>query len=164
MGFNRILSFVNYKRPTLTEIYRVLCEPQCLLIYLCENGIIVPNIIDTKDRDTRRYFSLRNLFEFSAALTLDEFHFLAKNYCENLRQIQDSVTNVKRSIEDFIIPYASIDQQSPEFIGVVANGSCLQFAIKGWSQNDGTRTNQFSSFDYITRNNFAELLFTLKSS
>ncbi len=114
---------------TLTEISRVLDEPQHRLIYLCEKGVIVPDGSDAKGRGSSRRFSPRNLFEFSVALTLAEFHFPAKITANFLYVVRSFETHVKQSIQSFSIPADLVKRQSPEIIGIVTNGSCLYFSI-----------------------------------
>ena len=117
------------KELTLTEISRVLNEPQHRLIYLCEKGVIIPDGSDAKGRGSSRRFSPRNLFEFSVALTLAEFHFPAKITANILYVVRSFETHVKQSIQSFSIPNDLVKKQSPEIIGIVTNGSCLYFSI-----------------------------------
>ena len=114
---------------TLTDISRVLDEPQHRLIYLCEKGVIIPDGSDAKGRGSSRRFSPRNLFEFSVALTLAEFHFPAKITANFLYVVRSFETYVKQSIQSFSIPADLVRQQSAEIIGIVTNGSCLYFSI-----------------------------------
>ena len=53
---------------TLTEVAEVLGEPQHRLIYLCEKGVVQPDVQDAEGRGSSRRFSARNLFEFAVAL------------------------------------------------------------------------------------------------
>lgn len=117
------------KELTLTEISRVLDEPQHRLIYLCEKGVIRPDGSDAKGRGSSRRFSPRNLFEFSIALKLAEFHFPAKITANFLYVVRSFETHVKQSIQSFSIPNELVKKQSPEIIGIVTNGSCLYFSI-----------------------------------
>jgi len=55
---------------SLTEIARLLGEPQHRLIYLCEKGVVVPGHGDASGRGSSRRFSRRNLLEFAVALRL----------------------------------------------------------------------------------------------
>ena len=114
---------------TLTEISKVLDEPQHRLIYLCEKGVIIPDGSDAKGRGSSRRFSPRNLFEFSVALILAEFHFPAKLTANFLYTVRSFEAHVKQSIQGFSIPADLVKQQSPEIIGIVTNGSCLYFSI-----------------------------------
>ncbi len=55
---------------TLTEAARFLGEPQHRLIYLCEKGVVQPDVQDAEGRGSSRRFSARNLLEFGVALQL----------------------------------------------------------------------------------------------
>ena len=55
---------------TLCEAARLLGEPQHRLIYLCEKGVIQPDLQDAEGRGSSRRFSARNLLEFGVALRL----------------------------------------------------------------------------------------------
>ena len=57
---------------SLPEIARVLGEKEHRLIYLCEKGVVVPDIQDARGRGTSRLFSKRNVLEFAVALRLRE--------------------------------------------------------------------------------------------
>ena len=114
---------------TLTEISKVLDEPQHRLIYLCEKGVILPDGSDAKGRGSSRRFSPRNLFEFAVALTLAEFHFPAKITANFLYVVRSFESHVKQSVQGFSIPADLIKRQSPEIIGLVTNGSFLYFSI-----------------------------------
>lgn len=54
----------------LPEIAKVLKEPQHRLIYLCEKGVVVPDLGEARGRGSSRRFSKRNLLEFQLALRL----------------------------------------------------------------------------------------------
>ena len=69
---------MNKKEWTLTQIARLLDQPQHKLIYLCEKGVILPDGVDAKGRGSSRWFSAHNLFEFMVALKLGEFHIPTK--------------------------------------------------------------------------------------
>src|SRR5512135_3536899 len=55
---------------TLPEIAKLLREPQHRLIYLCEKGVVVPDLGEAMGRGSSRRFSKRNLLEFQLALRL----------------------------------------------------------------------------------------------
>src|SRR5262245_8937765 len=57
---------------TLPEIARLLGEKEHRLIYLCEKGVVVPDIEDARGRGSSRLFSKRNILEFAVALKLRE--------------------------------------------------------------------------------------------
>jgi len=62
---------------TLTEAARLLGEPQHRLIYLCEKGVVEPDIQDAEGRGSSRRFSNRNLLEFALALRLRDLELPA---------------------------------------------------------------------------------------
>ena len=76
-----------------------------------------------------RRFSSRILFELSFALTLAENQFPAKVITNFLYAVRSFETHVKQSIEYCRIPGTSVEQKSPEVIGIVTNGSSLHFSI-----------------------------------
>ena len=55
---------------TVPEIAKLLQEPQHRLIYLCEKGVVVPDLGEARGRGSSRRFSKRNLLEFQLALRL----------------------------------------------------------------------------------------------
>src|SRR6266542_989409 len=57
---------------TLSEIAHLLGEKEHRLIYLCEKGVVVPDIEDARGRGSSRLFSKRNVLEFAVALKLRE--------------------------------------------------------------------------------------------
>ncbi len=114
---------------TLSEIARFLQQPQHRLIYLCEKGVITPDFADAKGRGSSRRFSARNILEISIALSLSEFHFPGTFSAHILYVLRSFETSVKASIGDFNLPYSLMKDNSPEIIGIVTNGSILNFVI-----------------------------------
>ena len=62
---------MNKKKWTLTQIARLLNQPQHKSIYLCEKGVVLPDGLDAKSRGSSRRFSECNLFEFIVVLKLN---------------------------------------------------------------------------------------------
>lgn len=115
---------------TLTEIARLLHQPQHRLIYLCEKGVIVPEFADAKGRGTSRRFSARNIFEFSTALVLSEFHFPAVMSVNFLYTVRSFEAQVKANgIDDFSLPESLTKTNSPEIIAIITKGSVLNFSL-----------------------------------
>ena len=115
---------------TLTEIARLLHQPQHRLIYLCEKGVIVPEFADAQGRGTSRRFSARNIFEFSTALVLSEFHFpatISENFLYTVRSFEAQVK--ANGINDFFLPDSLKITNSPEIIAIITNGSVLHFSL-----------------------------------
>ena len=114
----------------MTEIARLLHQPQHRLIYLCEKGVVVPEFADAKGRGTSRRFSARNIFEFSTALVLSEFHFPAAMSVNFFYTVRSFETQVKANgINDFSLPNSLTETNSPEIIAIITHGSVLYFSL-----------------------------------
>ena len=114
---------------TLTEIGRILDEFQHRLIYLCENSAIVPDGSDEEGRCSSRRFSERNLFEFSVALTLSEFHIPANLSKLILSIIQSFETEVQQTLPEFRSPRSLTGPKAPKLNMVLTDGSHLSFTL-----------------------------------
>lgn len=115
---------------TLTEIARLLHQPQHRLIYLCEKGVIVPDFADAEGRGTSRRFSARNIFEFSTALVLSEFHFptsMSVNFVYTLRSFESKVKTT--GINHFSLPDSLASSDSLDIIAIITNGSVLYLSL-----------------------------------
>ena len=121
---------------TLTKIAKLLQQPQHRLIYLCEKEIIIPDEMDASGRGSSRRFSARNLFEFSVALTLGEFHFPAIMSGKILHSLRSFEKVLKETIPNLDLPYALRTPNAPEIRALLTNGSCLYFAI---GENSNTK-------------------------
>ena len=120
---------MNHEELTLTEIARLLNEPQHRLIYLCEKSVVVPDGSDAKGRGSSRRFSERNLFEFSIALTLSEFHIPAIVSKSILSTIRSFEIEVRQDMPDFRLPHSLANPEAPELNIVLTDGSCLSFTL-----------------------------------
>ena len=119
------------KEWTLTEIAKLLQQPQHRLIYLCEKDVIIPDGMDAEGRGSSRRFSARNLFEFSIALTLGEFHIPAILSGKILFALRSFEKLLNKAIPNLDLPYALRAPNAPEIRALLTNGSCLYFAIEG---------------------------------
>ena len=124
------------KEWTLTGIAKLLQQPQHRLIYLCEKGVIVPDGTDAEGRGSSRRFSARNLFEFSVALTLGEFHIPAIMSGKVLLALRSFEKVLKQTISNLDLPYALRAANAPEIRALLTNGSCLYFTIR---EGDSTK-------------------------
>ena len=118
------------KEWTLTEIAKLLQQPQHRLIYLCEKDVINPDGMDAEGRGSSRRFSARNLFEFSVALTLGEFHIPAILSGKILFALRSFEKLLNKAIPNLDLPYALRAPNAPEIRALLTNGSCLYFAIE----------------------------------
>ena len=113
----------------MTEIAKLLQQPQHRLIYLCEKNVVIPDGTDAEGRGSSRRFSARNLFEFSVALTLGEFHIPAIMSGKILLALRSFEKVLKQTISNLDLPYALRAPNVPEIRALLTNGSCLYFAI-----------------------------------
>ena len=115
---------------TLTECAKLLRQPQHRLIYLCEKRVVIPEFSDASGRGSSRRFSASNIFEFSIALTLSEFHFPAAVSARFLYAIRSFESNVRSTgLDDFSIPYSLMNSRSPDIIAIITDGTILYFSL-----------------------------------
>ena len=106
---------------TSAEAYR--------LIYLCEKGVIVPDMANAKGRGSSRRFSSRNIFEFSVALVLGEFHIpavLSRKIIYTLRSFQDQLGKLMPEIN---LPLSLTNSNAPQISLILVNGASIHFTI-----------------------------------
>lgn len=120
---------MNQNELTLTDIARLLNQPQHRLIYLCEKSVVVPDGADAKGRGSSRRFSERNLLEFSVALTLSDFHIPTALSKSILYVIRSFETEVQQAIPKFRLPQSLTSPDAPELSIVLTHGSCLSFLL-----------------------------------
>ena len=111
---------------------------------MCEKGVIVPDGTDAEGRGSSRRFSARNLFEFSVALTLGEFHIPAIMSGKVLLALRSFEKVLKQTISNLDLPYALRTPNAPEIRALLTNGSCLYFAI-----GEGGRTKLIGGVDLL---------------
>ena len=114
---------------TLTQISSLLNQPQYKLIYLCEKGVILPDVSDAKGRGSSRRFSARNLFEFVVALKLSEFHLPTKLTTNVLKALRSFDKHLGESYPMLKLPYSLRIPNSPEVKMILINGSRLYFSF-----------------------------------
>ena len=89
---------------TLSESARLLGQPQHRLIYLCEKGVIVPDLGDAHGRGSSRRFSARNLLEFEIALKLRELTVPVGSIAAILYALRAFEAKVAEQIPGFSLP------------------------------------------------------------
>ena len=114
---------------TLTEIARLLNQPQHRLIYFCEKKVIKPDGKDASGRGSSRIFSARNLFEFEVALTLWKFHIPAPIVRKVILVLDSFQRVLEQSLPEFELPYSLIAPSSPLIRAYLVDGSNLHFVI-----------------------------------
>lgn len=114
---------------TLSQTARLLGEPQHRLIYLCEKGVVQPELQAAEGRGSSRRFSARNLLEFAVALRLREFEIAAPFVGAVIHILRAFERSVKKRIHDFQIPESLRSQRSPDLRVVISDGPRLYFTM-----------------------------------
>lgn len=117
------------KEWTLTEAARLLGEPQHRLIYLCEKGVVHPDIQDAKGRGSSRRFSDRNLLEFAVALRLRQLEIGVAFVAAVVHVLRAFERSVRKELRDFKLPDSLRDPKAPDLRVVIADGARLYFTL-----------------------------------
>ena len=104
---------------TLTEAARLLGEPQHRLIYLCEKGVVQPDVQDAEGRGSSRRFSARNLLEFAVALQLRDLEISVSLVGAVIHVLRAFERSVKRKISDFRLPESLREPRAPDLRVVI---------------------------------------------
>jgi len=114
---------------TLTDAARFLEEPQHRLIYLCEKGVITPDIEDAGGRGSSRRFSNRNLLEFAVALRLRDLELPATLIGSVVHVMRAFEAAVGKEIHGFQLPESLRDKAAPDLRVVIGDGRRLYFTL-----------------------------------
>jgi hypothetical protein len=117
------------KEWTLTEAARLLGEPQHRLIYLCEKGVVQPDIQDADGRGTSRRFSARNLLEFAVALKLRELEIGMPLVAAAIHVLRAFERGVTKQLRGFELPGSLRHPDAPRLNLVIADGTRLYFTL-----------------------------------
>jgi DNA-binding transcriptional MerR regulator len=107
---------------TLTEAARLLGEPQHRLIYLCEKGVVQPDLEDAKGRGSSRRFSAHNLLEFAIALRLRMLEISAPSIGAITYTLRAFEHKVQQQIPDFCLPYSLRGAGAPDLRVILEEG------------------------------------------
>jgi DNA-binding transcriptional MerR regulator len=107
---------------TLTEAARLLGEPQHRLIYLCEKGVVQPDLEDAKGRGSSRRFSAHNLLEFAIALRLRMLEIPALSIGAITYTLRAFEHKVQQQIPDFRLPYSLRGAGAPDLRIILKEG------------------------------------------
>jgi hypothetical protein len=114
---------------TLTQAARLLGEPQHRLIYLCEKGVVVPDIQDAEGRGSSRRFSARNLLEFAIALRLRELEIGVALVGAVVHVLRAFERRVGKELRDFRLPDSLRVPGAPDLRVVIADAGRLYFTL-----------------------------------
>lgn len=114
---------------TLTEAARLLEEPQHRLIYLCEKGVVEPDLQDAEGRGSSRRFSNRNLLEFAVALRLRDLELPATLIGAVVHVMRAFEAAVRKEIRGFQLPGSLRAKGAPDLRVVIGDGRRLYFTL-----------------------------------
>lgn len=114
---------------TLSQIGRILHEPQHRLIYLCEKGVVSPDFGEARGRGSSRRFSARNLLEFAIALKFRELMIPVTVIGTMLYVLREFAKRVRLEIPEFRLPHSLCEPKSPDLRIVVTDGPRLFFLL-----------------------------------
>lgn len=114
---------------TLTEAARLLKEPQHRLIYLCEKGVLKPDVQDAGGRGSSRRFSNRNLLEFAVALSLRDLELPAAAIAAVVHVLRGFEGAIARDIPGFHLPESLRADTAPDLRVVIGDGRRLYFTL-----------------------------------
>ena len=112
----------------MTGAARLLGQPQHRLIYLCEKGVVQPDLRVAEGRGSSRGFSRRNLLEFSVALQLKELQIPAQLIGALLAALRELEARLAAELPGFCIPDGLRSPTSPDLRLVIGDGR-LYFSL-----------------------------------
>jgi len=115
---------------TLSQAARLLGEPQHRLIYLCEKGVVQPDLQDAEGRGSSRRFSGRNMLEFAVALRLRELEIPASFVGAVIYVLRAFERSVRKRLTGFHLPESLRDPKAPDLRVVIGNGQRLYFTLR----------------------------------
>jgi hypothetical protein len=114
---------------TLTAAARLLEEPQHRLIYLCEKGVVEPDVEDAEGRGSSRRFSNRNLLEFAVALRLRDLELPATVIAAIVHVLRAFEGVLARESAGFRLPESLQTEGAPDLRVVIGDGRRLYFTL-----------------------------------
>jgi DNA-binding transcriptional MerR regulator len=114
---------------TLSEAARLLRQPQHRLIYLCEKGVIVPDLGDAEGRGSSRRFSARNLLEFALALKLRELTIPVGTVAAIVHVLRGFEKTVAEHLQGSELTEGLRKRGGPQLRIIISDGECLYFTL-----------------------------------
>ncbi len=114
---------------TLSEAARLLGEPQHRLIYLCEKGVVQPDLQDAEGRGSSRRFSARNLLEFAVALRIRELGIPASVVGAVLHVLRGFERTIGKQLTGFKLPGSLLVEGAPELKVIIGDDQRLYFSL-----------------------------------
>jgi hypothetical protein len=114
---------------SLSEAARLLAQSQHRLIYLCEKGVVLPDLGEARGRGSSRRFSSRNLLEFGIALNLRELTVPAGSIAAILYALRAFEKKVARHVPGFSLPEGLRTGRAPDLRVIVTDEGRLYFSL-----------------------------------
>ncbi len=114
---------------TLVEAAQLLGVRQHRLIYLCEKGVVRPDIQDAEGRGSSRRFSARNLLEFAVALRLRELEMSVSLVAAVIHMLRSFERGVRRKLAGFHLPESLREAGAPDLRAIMGDGHRLFFSL-----------------------------------
>lgn len=124
-----IMESVERSEWTLCDAARLLGEPQHRLIYLCEKGVIQPDLQDAEGRGSSRRFSALNLLEFGVALRLRAVGIPASICGAVVLAVRGFDKAIRKEKPSFRLPGTMLHENSPELKVVIGDDRRLYFSL-----------------------------------
>jgi DNA-binding transcriptional MerR regulator len=124
-----IIAFALKSEWSLSEAARLLRQPQHRLIYLCEKGVILPDLGDAKGRGSSRRFSARNFLEFAIALSLRELTVPVASVAAIIYALRAFEKKVAREIPTFSLPFGLRTSRAPDLRALLTDAGRLYFSL-----------------------------------
>jgi hypothetical protein len=129
---------------TLPEVSKLLREPQHRLIYLCEKGVVVPDLGEAHGRGSSRRFSKRNLLEFALALALRRLALPVGVVAAMTYVLRRFAERLRKSDRGFDVVDSLRASNAPDLRILVKDGEELFFSIS----RAGEETRLFGGIDF----------------
>lgn len=114
---------------TLSEVARLVEQPQHRLIHLCEKGVVRADFEEAKGRGSSRRFSRRNLLQFAVALKLRELMVPVAPIAAVVHVLDAFERVLGRNIPGFTLPDSLVAPGAPELRVIITDGRTLFFAL-----------------------------------
>ncbi len=114
---------------TLSEVARVVREPQHRLIHLCEKGVVRADCEEARGRGSSRRFSRRNLLQFTVALKLRELMVPVTPIGAVIHVLEGFERVLAREMSGFSLPDSLTEPGAPELRIIISDGRTLYFAL-----------------------------------
>ncbi len=114
---------------TLSEVARLVEQPQHRLIHLCEKGVVRADFEEARGRGSSRRFSRRNLLQFAVALKFRELMVPVASIGAVVHVLVAFEKVLAREMSGFRLPDSLAESGAPELRIIITDGRILFFAL-----------------------------------